>query len=124
MREDDWEKKCSRMNQKGRNYVESLVLDQKMQGYGFMTYQGFKDLWSADLHAIAIHGFLLLESLYISETAQSLHRRPECVKVRWPSCAPVPNKPTVSVDVKQHSTIAMDLESKRDQEHGGGAGLS
>ena len=28
-----------------------------------------------------------------------------CVrKSRWPSWAPVPNKPTVSVDVKQHST--------------------
>ena len=26
------------------------------------------------------------------------------MKVRWPSWAPVPNKPTVSVDVKQHST--------------------
>ena len=26
-----------------------------------------------------------------------------CVKSRWPSWAPVPNKPTVSVDVKQHS---------------------
>ena len=25
-------------------------------------------------------------------------------KSRWPSWAPVPNKPTVSVDVKQHST--------------------
>ena len=27
-------------------------------------------------------------------------------KSRWPSWAPVPNKPTVSVDVKQHSTKA------------------
>ena len=27
-----------------------------------------------------------------------------CMKSRWPSWAPVPNKPTVSVDVKQHST--------------------
>ena len=26
---------------------------------------------------------------------------------RWPSWAPVPNKPTVSVDVKQHSTKLM-----------------
>ena len=26
-------------------------------------------------------------------------------KSRWPSWAPVPNKPTVSVDVKQHSTF-------------------
>ena len=25
-----------------------------------------------------------------------------CVRVRWTSWAPVPNKPTVSVDVKQH----------------------
>ena len=28
-------------------------------------------------------------------------------KSRWPSWAAVPNKPMVSVDVKQHSTITM-----------------
>ena len=108
---------------KGRNYVVPDIR-HKMQGYRFMTYQGFKDLWSNDLHAITIHGFLLLQSLYISETEQSLHRRPECVKVRRPFWAPVPNKPTVSVDVKHPSTVAMDSESRRDQEQGGGAGLS
>ena len=29
-------------------------------------------------------------------------------KSRWPSWAPVPNKPTVSVDVKQHSTSSWE----------------
>ena len=37
-------------------------------------------LWFDDLHAITTHSFLLLLSLYISETAQSLHRRPESVE--------------------------------------------
>ena len=32
-------------------------------------------------------------------------------KSRWPSWAPVPNKPTVSVDVKQHFNIPHFLES-------------
>ena len=33
-----------------------------------------------------------------------------CVKVEVPSWAPVPNKPTVSVDVKQHSTNQQLIE--------------
>ena len=42
------------------------------------------------------------------------------MKVEWPSWAPVPNKPTVSADVKQHSTkTALKL---CEQAHG--AGLS
>ena len=31
------------------------------------------------------------------------------LKSRWPSWAPVPNKPTVSVDVKQHFNIVGTL---------------
>ena len=31
------------------------------------------------------------------------------MKVEWPSWAPVPNKSTVSVDVKQRSAIAFQL---------------
>ena len=34
-------------------------------------------------------------------------------KSRWPSWAPVPNKPTVSVDVKQHSTNSAPSELRR-----------
>ena len=40
-------------------------------------------------------------------------------KSRWPSWAPVPNKPTVSVDVKQHFNNQRRPESRRDQEEGG-----
>ena len=34
-------------------------------------------------------------------------------KSRWPSWAPVPNKPTVSVDVKQDSTSELDTKPKK-----------
>ena len=42
----------------------------------------------------------LLKQLTRLSRAQEL-----CWKSRWPSWAPVPNKPTVSVDVKQHFKI-------------------
>ena len=35
-------------------------------------------------------------------------------KLRWPSWAPVPNKPTVSVDVKQHFIIVATQQPLRD----------
>ena len=40
------------------------------------------------------------------------------MKVRWPSWAPVLNKPTVSVDVKQHSTNieSQTVQSPEDEE--------
>ena len=44
---------------------------------------------------------------------------------RWPSWAPVPNKPTVSVDVKQHSTnLKIHIVQELCESRGGRPGLS
>ena len=46
---------------------------------------------------------LTWESVYIWEEWWNMHQSSGAVwKSRWPSWAPVPNKPTVSVDGKQH----------------------
>ena len=44
-------------------------------------------------------------------TTEVIQRSGAVWKSRWPSCAPVPNKPTVSVDVKQH--FNNNYQSKR-----------
>ena len=46
-----------------------------------------------------------------------------CVKVVMASRAPVPNKPTVSVDVKQHSTFR-NIVQELCESRGGRPGLS
>ena len=56
-------------------------------------------LWFDDLHAITIHGFLLLLSLYISETAQSLHRRPESVETENTHKQPRTNTQNLSLKI-------------------------
>ena len=47
----------------------------------------------------------IMPSLFISKEAASENQQSSGAvwKSRWPSWAPIPNKPTVSVDVKQHS---------------------
>ena len=48
---------------------------------------------------VAVLSSLFLIVLMVSVDVTELR---SCVKVDWTSWAPVPNKPTVSVDVKQH----------------------
>ena len=51
------------------------------------------------------------EYITIAKNIHCYHQSSGAVsKSRWPSRAPVPNKPTVSVDVKQHSTNFTDSE--------------
>ena len=48
------------------------------------------------------HSAALL-SIYTHSAALLRENSGAVLKSRWPSLAPVPNKPTVSVDAKQHS---------------------
>jgi len=49
---------------------------------------------------------------YEYKRRQRLQSDTSSVKVRWPSWAPVPDKPTVPVDVKQHPTTVRYLRNK------------
>ena len=59
-------------------------------------------MWEPNRNCLQINDLTVLQVLDIQPSMYIELR--SCVKSRWPSWAPVPNKPTVSVDVKQHST--------------------
>ena len=58
------------------------------------------------------------------QPSTALKQLRSCVKSRWPSWAPVPNQPTVSVDVKQHSTNSGFTAADVGEGGGGGVGLN
>ena len=68
-----------------------------------------KDLSRLRLLSPGIH----VSTRYINSTRSTFFPQSSgaVLKPRWPSWAPVPNTPTVSVDVKQHSTNFIHVEA-------------